>query len=158
MAKPKQWVSDTFVRSEEMWSVWRSRLVPNITCEHHVDPPGGFRLLRFEESSVDHSLLPSAQGTWHANTTNEVSADPYAAIGQESMYIYISFMTMLHDRLEALRDLCYKSSPLLLDITTQTLHGTAIYAYIGVVSGVNVGIYIYGIHGMSGIYIAIVLV
>ena len=52
-------------------------------------------------------------------------------------------MTMLHDRLEALRDLCYKSSPLLLDITTQTLHGTAIYAYIGVVSGVNVGIYIY---------------
>ena len=32
---------------------------------------------------------------------------------------------------------------------TQTLHGTAIYAYIGVVLGVNVGIY--GKHGVSGI-------
>ena len=31
----------------------------------------------------------------------------------------------------------------------QTLHGTAIYANIGVVSGVNVGIY--GIHGVPGI-------
>ena len=31
---------------------------------------------------------------------------------------------------------------------SQTLHGTAIYAYIGVVLGVNVGIY--GIHGVSG--------
>ena len=32
---------------------------------------------------------------------------------------------------------------------SQTLHGTAIYAYIGVVLGVNVGKY--GIHGVSGI-------
>ena len=31
---------------------------------------------------------------------------------------------------------------------SQTLYGTAIYAYIGVVWGVNVGIY--GIHGVSG--------
>ena len=31
---------------------------------------------------------------------------------------------------------------------TQTLHGTAIFAYIGVVSGVNVGIW----HGVSGLY------
>ena len=31
---------------------------------------------------------------------------------------------------------------------TQTLHGTVIYAYIGVVWGVNVGIY--DIHGVSG--------
>ena len=35
---------------------------------------------------------------------------------------------------------------------TQTLHGTAIYGYIGVVSGVNVGIY--GIHGASGLLFA----
>ena len=34
---------------------------------------------------------------------------------------------------------------------TQTLHGTAIYAYIGVVWGVNVGIY--AIHGVSGSWI-----
>ena len=33
---------------------------------------------------------------------------------------------------------------------SQTLHGTAIYAYIGVVLGVNVGIY--GIHGVSGTF------
>ena len=35
---------------------------------------------------------------------------------------------------------------------TQTLHGTAIYAYIGVVSEVNVGKY--AIHGVYGIYAA----
>ena len=35
-------------------------------------------------------------------------------------------------------------------LSTQTLHGTAIYAYIGVVLGVNVGIY--GIHGVSGVW------
>ena len=32
---------------------------------------------------------------------------------------------------------------------TQTLHGTGIFTYIGVVWGVNVGIY--GIHGVSGL-------
>ena len=36
---------------------------------------------------------------------------------------------------------------------TQRLHGTVIYAYIGVVWGVNVGIY--GIHGVSGIYMSV---
>ena len=34
------------------------------------------------------------------------------------------------------------------EVITQTLHGTAIYAYIGVVLGINVGIY--GIYGVFG--------
>ena len=45
-------------------------------------------------------------------------------------------------------DVRHARQPLYLPNKTQTLHGTAIYAYIGVVLGITVGIY--GIHGVSG--------